>query len=183
MRVELVSSSIDAFPPKDRPEVVFVGRSNVGKSSLINLITGRNVAKVSKQPGRTRTVNFFLLENKLYLVDVPGYGFAKRSKEERNRWKVMMENYFTERKDNIKKVFQLIDALVGPQASDVQMMEWLSFMELPFTLVLTKADKATQREISRTIKEVKDRFPHVKRIISSAKEGKGKKEILAEMFS
>ncbi len=183
MRVKLIKTTVREFPPADKPEVVFVGRSNVGKSSLINYVVGRNIARVSKQPGRTRTINFFILEDKIYLVDVPGYGFAKRSKEEREKWKSMMENYFLERRGNIKRVFQLIDSVAGVQPLDVQMIEWLRYLEIPFTVVMTKVDKASQKEISKTYKDLKSKFGDLKVIRSSVKEGKGKKEILSEIFS
>ncbi len=181
MKIEFLRSTVRDFPPKDRPEVVFVGRSNVGKSSLINLLAGRKVARVSKEPGRTRTINFFLVEGKVYLVDVPGYGFARRSKGEREKWKEMMENYFLERRDNIKLVFQLVDSVVGVQGLDIQMMEWLEHLGIPFTIVMTKADKASQRELSKTSKEIRKLYPEVEIIRSSAREGLGKKEILSHL--
>jgi len=182
MKVRFIKSSEKDFPPADRPEVVFVGRSNVGKSSLINMITGRNIARVSKEPGRTRMINYFLLEDRIYLVDVPGYGFAKVPRQEQERWKRMMENYFRERKENIKMVFVLIDAVVGVQRLDEQMLEWLQYLGIPFTVVLTKTDKATQKELSRTLKEVKRYVGEGAIVLSSAKEGKGKKEILSRIL-
>jgi len=183
MKVEFLKSTVKDFPPPDRPEVVFVGRSNVGKSSLINMITGRNIARVSKEPGRTRTINYFILEDSVYLVDVPGYGFARVPKEEQNRWKVMMENYFMERKENIKVVFLLIDAVAGVQKSDRQMIDWLQFIGIPFVVVLTKTDKAKQKELSRTLKQVKELVGSSAIVMSSSKEGKGKKDILNRIFA
>ncbi|RLJ70185.1 GTP-binding protein [Hydrogenivirga caldilitoris] len=183
MKVQFLKSTVREFPPADKPEVVFVGRSNVGKSSLINMVTGRNIARVSKEPGRTRTINYFLLEDSVYLVDVPGYGFARVPKEEQERWKSMMENYFRERKENIKMVFVLIDAVAGVQKLDEQMLEWLQFIGVPFTVVLTKTDKAKQKELSRTLKQVKGYVGETAIVMSSAKEGKGKKEILSRIFS
>ena len=183
MRVQFLRSTVKDFPPPDRPEVVFVGRSNVGKSSLINMITGRNVARVSKEPGRTRMINYFLLDENVYLVDVPGYGFAKVPKEEQDRWRRMMENYFRERKDNIRMVFLLIDSVVGVQPLDERMIEWLEYLGIPYTVVLTKTDKAKQREISRTLKQVRNYVGDQAIVMSSAKEGKGKKEILSRIFS
>lgn len=182
MKVKFLRSTVRDFPPADKPEVVFVGRSNVGKSSLINMITGKNIARVSKEPGRTRMINYFLLEDKVYLVDVPGYGFARVPKEEQEKWKRMMENYFQERKDNIKMVFVLIDAVVGVQRLDEQMLEWLQYLGIPFTVVLTKTDKAKQRELSRTLKEVRRFVGEGAIVLSSAKEGKGRKEILSRIL-
>jgi GTP-binding protein len=183
MRVEFLKATVKDFPPPDKPEVVFVGRSNVGKSSLINMITGRNIARVSKEPGRTRTINYFLLEGKVYLVDVPGYGFARAPKEEQERWKRMMENYFRARKDNIKQVFLLVDAVVGPQELDRQMIGWLEFIGVPYTIVLTKVDKARQRELSKTRREVRELVGEGAIVESSSKEGRGKREILSRIFA
>ncbi len=182
MKVKFLKSTVKDLPPPDRPEVVFVGRSNVGKSSLINMVTGRNIARVSKEPGRTRTINYFLLEDSVYLVDVPGYGFARVPKEEQERWKEMMERYFTERKDNIRMVFLLVDAVAGLQRLDRQMVEWLELIGVPFTVVLTKTDKASQREISRTLRQVRELVGESAIILSSAKEGRGKKEIISRIF-
>ncbi len=183
MKVEFVKSTVKDFPPCDRPEVVFVGRSNVGKSSLINMIVGKNIARVSKEPGRTRMINYFLLEDKIYLVDVPGYGFAKVPLKEQNKWKKMMENYFFHRKENIKMVFLLIDSLAGVQPLDEKMISWLRFIGVPFTVILTKTDKATQKELSGTLKQIKDYVGKEAVILSSAKEGKGKREILRRILS
>ena len=182
MKVRFLKSTEKDFPPPDLPEVVFVGRSNVGKSSLINMITGRNVARVSKEPGRTRMINYFLLDDKVYLVDVPGYGFAKVPRREQERWRRMMENYFEERKENIRMVFLLIDSVVGVQPLDEKMMEWLEFFGIPYTVVLTKTDKASQKEVSNTLKQVRNYVGEQAIILSSAKEGKGKREILSRIF-
>ncbi|EDP76685.1 ribosome biogenesis GTP-binding protein YihA/YsxC [Hydrogenivirga sp. 128-5-R1-1] len=183
MKVEFLKSTTADFPPPDKPEVVFVGRSNVGKSSLINMVTGRNIARVSKEPGRTRTINYFLLNDSVYLVDVPGYGFARVPKEEQDKWKRMMENYFKGRKENIRVVFLLIDAVAGVQKLDRQMIEWLQFVGLPFVVVLTKTDKAKQKELSRTLKQVKELVGSSAIVMSSAREGRGKKEILSRIFA
>ena len=184
MKVKFIGSFVKDFPPPDFPEVVFVGRSNVGKSSLINMITGQTIARVSKDPGRTRTINYFLIENKgkVYLVDVPGYGYAKVSGQEREKWKEMMENYFKERKENIKMAFLLIDAVAGVQPLDEAMIEWFEYYGIPFTVVITKSDKATQKELSNTIKQVKKYVGEGAIIISSAKERRGKKEIISRIF-
>lgn len=182
MKVKFLGSYTKDFPPPDYPEVVFVGRSNVGKSSLINMIVGSNVARVSKEPGRTRKINYFLLEEKVYLVDVPGYGYAKVSKKEQEEWKEMMENYFHERKENIKMAFLLIDSVVGPQPLDEQMIEWFEYYGIPYTIVLTKSDKASQKELSETLKKVKNFVGEGAIVISSAKEKRGKKELLSRIF-
>ncbi len=182
MKVKFLRSTIKDFPPADKPEIVFAGRSNVGKSSLINMIVGRNIARVSKEPGRTRMINYFVLDDRVYLVDVPGYGFARVPREEQEKWRRMMENYFQERKENIKMVFVLIDSVAGVQKLDEQMIEWLEYIGVPFTVVLTKTDKASQKEIARTLKQVRQYVGDAAIILSSAKEGKGKKEILSRIF-
>ena len=179
MQVRFLRSCDREFPPEDLKEVVFVGRSNVGKSSLINLVTGRSIARVSKEPGRTRMINYFVLDEKVYLVDVPGYGFARVPPGERQRWKRMMENYFSKRKGNIKILFLLIDSKVGPQRLDEEMIEWLRWMGIPFAVVLTKVDKAKQKELGRTLSRLKELAPETRIILTSAKEGKGKREILS----
>jgi GTP-binding protein len=169
--------------PKDnenRKEIVFVGRSNVGKSSLLNYLTGRNIAKVGKTPGRTRAINYFIWDFdgfKTYLVDLPGYGFARGDKKEIENWKRLIETYFRERKDRIALVLLLVDAKVGPTEQDIQMMEWLGYLEIPYTVVLTKTDKATQREIAQTLKKLKE-LGIKAAIQTSAKEKRGKEKLL-----
>ncbi len=177
MKVEFLGSYVKELPQDSIKEVVFVGRSNVGKSSLINMLVGKPIAKVSKEPGRTRAINVFLLEDQIKLVDVPGYGFAKVSKEERERWKELMERYFNERKDHIKCVFVLIDSKVGPTELDRLMIEWLRYKGINYLVVLTKSDKADQRELSESLKELR-KMGVQEVIITSAKEGRGKKELL-----
>jgi GTP-binding protein len=169
--------------PKDnenRKEIVFVGRSNVGKSSLLNYLTGRNIAKVGKTPGRTRAINYFIWDFdgfKTYLVDLPGYGFARGDKKEIENWKRLIETYFRERKDRIALVLLLVDAKVGPTEQDIQMMEWLEYLGIPYTVVLTKTDKATQKEISQTLKKLKE-LGIKAAIQTSAKEKRGKEKLL-----
>jgi GTP-binding protein len=169
--------------PKDnenRKEIVFVGRSNVGKSSLLNYLTGRNIAKVGKTPGRTRAINYFIWNFdgfKTYLVDLPGYGFARGDKKEIENWKRLIETYFRERKDRIALVLLLVDAKVGPTEQDIQMMEWLGYLEIPYTVVLTKTDKATQKEISQTLKKLKELGIEAA-IQTSVKERRGKEKLL-----
>ncbi len=169
--------------PKDnenRKEIVFVGRSNVGKSSLLNYLTGRNIAKVGKTPGRTRAINYFKWDFegfKTYLVDLPGYGFARGNKREVENWKKLIETYFNERKNRIALVLLLIDAKVGPTERDLQMMEWLEYLGIPYAVVLTKTDKATQKELSQTLKKLKELG--VEAVIqTSVKEKRGKDKLL-----
>lgn len=179
MRVRFVGSFKKDFPKGDgRKHVVFAGRSNVGKSSLINMMVGQDVARVSKEPGRTRSVNFFLIEDyHVYLVDLPGYGFAKVSKEEREGWRTMIEDYFKSCWEDIRVVFLLIDSLVGPTELDVKAIEWFEGLRLPYMIVLTKCDRATQKDIHQAVEKVKE-VSQAALIKTSFKEGRGKKELL-----
>ncbi len=180
MNVKFLGSFKDKFPFPHFKEVVFVGRSNVGKSSLINMITGKNIAKVSKSPGKTRLINYFLIDDKVFLVDVPGYGYAKVSKTMQREWKSLMENYFKERRKNIKMVFLLIDSRVGFTPLDEMMAEWLEALNIPFTIVFTKIDKLDQSELARLKREIKSM--DYKCVLTSAKEGTGKKELTSLIF-
>lgn len=183
MKVRFVGSFTEAFPQDELKHVVFVGRSNVGKSSLINMLVGRDIARVSKEPGRTRAVNFFLLEEyDLYLVDLPGYGFAKVSKQLREDWKRMVEGYFNACWKNIKLVLLLVDSLVGPTQLDAESIEWLESLRLPYIVVLTKCDRASQKEISHTVGKIR-KLTDAYVVLTSAKEGTGKKELLKYILS
>jgi GTP-binding protein len=183
-RVEFVKSVFDikGLPPRveGRRDVVFVGRSNVGKSSLLNFLVGRDIAKVGKTPGRTRAINYFKWDFddfKVYLVDLPGYGFARGDKKEVERWKELIEGYFQSERDNIAAVLVLIDGKVGPTREDRAMLEWLEYLQIPYAVVLTKTDKARQKELSQTVKKLKELG--VKKIVkTSSKDRRGKPELL-----
>lgn len=129
------------YPQDDIPEVALAGRSNVGKSSFINtLLNRKNLARTSGKPGKTQLLNFFNIDDKIRLVDVPGYGYARVSKKEREKWGRMIEEYLTSR-ENLKAVVSLVDFRHEPSADDVQMYEFLKYYEIPVILVATKADK------------------------------------------
>ncbi len=133
------------------PEIVLVGRSNVGKSSFINVVLNRkNLAKTSNTPGKTRLINFFNIDDTWVFVDLPGYGYAKVSKTEQQKWKANLETYLKKR-EAIKTVIQLIDARHGPKESDLQMREWLIYQDRPQLVVLTKADKIKARELNQQV--------------------------------
>ena len=137
------------FPASPLPQIAFSGRSNVGKSSLINCLLGRkNLARVSGEPGKTITVNFYDLDGKLYLVDLPGYGYAKRSPEEKKRWSALTDGYFTSNPNigALKLVIQLIDSRTGPTADDRDMLRYLAETGLPHIIAATKADKLNATE-------------------------------------
>ena len=159
----LISSpSFEKCPAPDRPEYAFIGRSNVGKSSLINMLMDNDkLAKTSNQPGKTQMINHFEIisvpkpgdtnETKWYLVDLPGYGFAKISLSSRRRWEQMIENYLRKR-ENLEMVFVLIDSRHSPQKLDLDFIKNLGTWQIPFTLVFTKTDKEKQAIVSKNVK-------------------------------
>jgi GTP-binding protein len=184
----LISSpSIDLCPKADRPEYAFIGRSNVGKSSLINAITNKKeLAKVSNSPGKTQLINHFNITSsdrkEWYLVDLPGYGYAKRSMSQRKTWQKMIEEYIRKR-ENLVNLFVLIDSRHAPQKLDLDFINKLGEWGVPFSLVFTKADKSTQREaaanVRRFLDDLKENWemlpPH---FITSAVKRTGMKQIL-----
>ena len=142
------------FPTANIPQIALSGRSNVGKSSLINTLLGRkSLARVSSAPGKTITVNFYGIDQKLFLVDLPGYGFAKRPVSEKEKWSTLTDGYFTQNPniDLLCLVLQLIDLKVGPTADDEMMLHYLNEMELPYAVVATKSDKLNKTERERAI--------------------------------
>ena len=146
-------------PDTNNPEYAFIGRSNVGKSSLINMLTGRNkLAKTSATPGKAMLINHFLINNEWYLVDLPGYGYAKRSKKDKDKLEVMISSYILKREQMIN-LFLLIDCRHEPQKIDLEFMEWLGENGVPFSIVFTKADKLgggkVKQNISHYLKELK----------------------------
>ncbi|RYY98437.1 MAG: YihA family ribosome biogenesis GTP-binding protein [Chitinophagaceae bacterium] len=157
----LISSpSVEQCPKADKPEYAFIGRSNVGKSSLINALTNKKeLAKVSRTPGKTQLINHFTVTNKdyskWYLVDLPGYGFAKRSQSLRKEWAKMIENYIRKR-ENLVTIFVLIDSRHEPQENDLEFVNQLGEWQVPFALVFTKADKTTQRETAANVRRFLD---------------------------
>jgi GTP-binding protein len=139
-------------PKPDRPEYAFIGRSNVGKSSLINmLVNNEKLAKTSGTPGKTQLINHFSINNEWYMVDLPGYGFAKVSQAARKRWEKMIEDYLRKR-ENLVTVFVLIDSRHNPQKIDLEFVNRLGEWGIPFCLVFTKADKENQRTVSANVK-------------------------------
>lgn len=151
-----VSSPSYTKCPKDgRPEYAFIGRSNVGKSSLINMLTGvKGLAKTSGRPGKTQLINHFLINNEWYLVDLPGYGYARTSKTSREKWDKMMRDYFLNREELVN-VYVLVDSRVEPQRLDLEFISFLGTNGLPLTIVFTKTDKEKQREVMANIKAFK----------------------------
>ena len=153
--IEAVAVRPDQYPEEGIPEIAFAGRSNVGKSSLLNLLTGRKgLAKVSGSPGKTRTINFYRINDAFRIVDLPGYGFAKVSRSESEKWGKMMEDYLSGRKGLIK-VVQLVDIRHRPSAQDVQMYEYLKYYGLDGIVAATKADKVSGNERQKSIAEIR----------------------------
>lgn len=174
---------VEDCPQDQKPEFAFIGRSNVGKSSLINLICGRkNLAYVSKQPGKTQLINFFQVDDIWYLVDLPGYGYAKVSQKTRASWRKMIEYYFKNRK-SLQCAFVLIDSNVPPQAIDLEFINQLGSWQVPFVIVYTKTDRLRAGELAKNIEafqkamlESWDSLPE--QFISSATKKKGKEELI-----
>ena len=140
------------FPTDAMVQIAFSGRSNVGKSSLINSLLGRkSLARVSSAPGKTITINFYDVDKKLFLVDLPGYGFAKRKPEDKAQWSALTDGYFTKNPnlDLLKLVIQLVDSRIGPTADDEMMLQFLRQAEIPFVIVATKSDKLNATERSK----------------------------------
>ncbi len=145
------STKTSQCPKPEKPEYAFIGRSNVGKSSLINFLTGRKkLAKISTTPGKTITINHFEINNEWYLVDLPGYGYAKRSKTDRKNWEKMIRDYILTR-SNLMNVFLLIDSRHKPQKSDLEFMKWLAISEIPFVLTFTKTDKLNRNKLESNL--------------------------------
>jgi len=186
MDVRFLTSAFgqDQYPPPDFPEIAFAGRSNVGKSSLLNtLVNRRNIAKTSSRPGRTQAINFFLLDRKLYLVDLPGYGFAKVPIKIKRTWQKMVETYLKTR-PNLKVVVVIIDIRRGTERDDLDLLEWLAYHGISSLVVLTKSDKLSRSQARLKAKEttdvIKDVCPH-KPILFSAKTKDGLDQLWASL--
>ncbi|NLZ46993.1 MAG: YihA family ribosome biogenesis GTP-binding protein [Clostridiales bacterium] len=151
---------LSQIPPSERIEIAFAGRSNVGKSSLINKIFNRKkLAKVSSVPGKTVTINFFDLEN-IYLVDLPGYGYAKVAKTEKTRWADLIEGYLNDTSRDLALVFSLVDMRHPSTEDDVHMINFLVDNEIPFVVVLTKADKLNKTQREKRLEDLKTELPY-----------------------
>lgn len=151
LELKAVAVQPKQYPENNLPEVAFVGRSNVGKSSLINMLLNRKrFARTSSSPGKTQTINFYEINNSFRIVDLPGYGYAKISKAEKEKWGRMIEDYLKSR-ENLVKVFQLVDLRHPPSELDIQMYEWLRFYGLDGVVVATKSDKISSNDKQKNI--------------------------------
>jgi GTP-binding protein len=177
------NTTVDKCPETDLPEYAFIGRSNVGKSSLINMLTNqRKLAKTSSFPGKTQLINHFKINDNWYLVDLPGYGWAKVSKESREKWAKMIRAYLQNRK-NLACVFLLIDSRHEPQKSDLEFINLLGTLGIPFVLVFTKTDKQSTLKTSEAVKAYKKQLAETweelpQMFLTSSEERKGREEIL-----
>lgn len=176
------SPSVEKCPKPDKPEYAFIGRSNVGKSSLINMLCNKDLAKTSASPGKTKLINHFIINNEWYIVDLPGYGYAKISQAQRKQWEKMIEDYLRKRK-NLVNVFVLIDSRHKPQANDIEFVNKLGAWQVPFTLVFTKADKEKPKAVERNVNAFLDALKGTweilpKYFVTSAAKKEGKEELL-----
>ncbi|MCU0355127.1 MAG: ribosome biogenesis GTP-binding protein YihA/YsxC [Cytophagales bacterium] len=183
---DFVQSNTDyqKCPPPDRPEYAFIGRSNVGKSSLINMLTGKaGLAKTSQTPGKTQLINHFVINETWFLVDLPGYGYARASQKDREKWDKMIKSYLTNR-TNLMCTFVLIDSRLPAQKNDLAFMQWLGENGLPFVIVFTKTDKQSNTRTQALIEEYKiqmlEYWEEMPRWFATSAEKKtGKEEVLA----
>ena len=182
------SSNSSECPNENLPEFAFIGRSNVGKSSLINCLTGsKKLAKISATPGKTLLINHFLINNKWYLVDLPGFGYAKRSKKEIKKIENIITDYFYQRK-NLTLTYILIDIRLEPQKIDLEFMQWLSNNNILFKIIFTKSDKLSKNQLELNSQKYLEKLFEYLRIqpeyfISSSKSKNGKELILNDILS
>lgn len=182
-RFIISNADVEKCPKPDRPEYAFIGRSNVGKSSLINKITNKKaLAKISGSPGKTRLINHFLVDEEWYLVDLPGYGYAKVPVTERKKWERLIRNYILKR-ENLYCLFVLVDSRHEPQKADLEFMEWLGISGIPFAIVFTKIDKLKPEELEKNVTSYKAKMLEMWESMpdfftTSSETGAGKTEIL-----
>ena len=186
--VEFTTSAVrrSQYPTDKKPEFLLVGRSNVGKSSFINtLVNRKSLARISSIPGKTQTLNFYLINEAFYLVDVPGYGFAKVSKQLKNKFGLIIEDYLKER-DNLKMVFMLIDFRHKPTNDDVLMYEYLKYYNIPVTVVATKSDKVSRNSYNKNKKIIRETLKLIDSddlVLFSAVDKEGKKDVHDKIIS
>ena len=179
----LSAPTVSMCPKDTKPEYAFIGRSNVGKSSLINMLTNnKRLAKTSSTPGKTLLINHFIINKEWYLVDLPGYGFAKRSKKEVARLDQMIRGYILQR-EQLVNVFVLVDVRLEPQKIDLEFIEWLGQSSVPFAIIFTKADKLTSNKVAQNVEAYKKKLMETWEelppyYITSAEKRQGREEVL-----
>ena len=179
----LSASMVSMCPADNKPEYAFIGRSNVGKSSLINMLTNnKRLAKTSSTPGKTLLINHFIINNEWYLVDLPGYGYAKRSKKEIDRLDQMIRGYILQR-EQLVNVFVLVDVRIEAQKIDLEFIEWLGLSSIPFAIIFTKADKLSVGKVAANVEAYKNKLletweelPPI--FVTSAEKRQGRDEVL-----
>ncbi len=187
-KISLSAGTVRQFPREMRPQIALSGRSNVGKSSLINTLLGRkSLARVSSAPGKTITVNFYDVDGKIYLVDLPGYGYAKRSRESQRVWSTLTEEYFTKNpsRDMIKLVVQLIDIRTGPTDDDILMINWMLDCGVDFIIAATKTDKLSAAQLKAALEELDKNYfagTGIEIIPFSSVTGVGKAELWNKIY-
>jgi GTP-binding protein len=171
----------DDFPRDQRPEIAFCGRSNIGKSSLLNTLTNTHgLARTSASPGRTQTINFFLVDDRTYFVDLPGYGFAKVPKAVKENWGAMIQGYLRDRRQ-LKLALMLVDSRMPPMDSDVVMKQWLDHHGIPNAVVLTKIDKISHNQLNQALRTSVQKLRTKEIVPFSAVTGSGKDQILTRI--
>ena len=186
MEIEFLTSAFREkdYPPPDKPEIAFAGKSNVGKSSLINVLVNRKgIARTSSRPGRTQAINFFGVEDRLFFVDLPGYGYARVSPQIKNSWKAMVEDYLRKRR-NLKAVVLILDLRRDLSTGDTDLLQWLSYYGITTLVVLTKTDKLSRSKASVRAKELSNQLKEItpeRPILFSAKTKKGREKIWEEI--
>lgn len=186
--LKITAGLIKQFPADRLPQVAFSGRSNVGKSSLINsLLNRKSLARVSGEPGKTITINFYDIDKKLYLVDLPGYGYAKRTYENKKRWSALTDGYFTGNRniDSLRLVCQLVDSRTGPTSDDLDMLYYLREVGLPHIIVATKTDKlnATEKNKFLTLISEEELTRDLPLVMYSSKTNNGRVELWNHIYS
>ncbi|TAF63328.1 MAG: YihA family ribosome biogenesis GTP-binding protein [Cytophagales bacterium] len=181
----LSNTDYQKCPTPDKPEYAFIGRSNVGKSSLLNALCNKKVAHTSQQPGKTRYINHYLINQHWYLVDLPGYGWARASKTDRKEWETMIKDYLTQR-PNLLCVFLLVDIRHEPQKIDLEFMEWLAEAGVPFVMIFTKADKIaktkTKYKASQYQQKMKEQWEELPQYFITSSENKVGMDSLLEFI-
>jgi len=179
IRADFVLSAVSErdFPREELPEIVFAGRSNVGKSSLLNRLTGnRKLARTSSMPGRTQSINFFRINDSFFFVDLPGFGYSKAGKSAMAQWKKLIERYFQVRR-TIALTVQLVDSRMRPTAMDLQLAEWLDALGVPRLVVAAKSDKLSNNQKVTQLREISESLKNQNVVMSSAETGAGCQEI------
>ena len=178
--------NLNELPKQNLPTVVLCGRSNVGKSSFINSLFNTKLAKTSSHPGKTRSINYYLVENKFFLVDLPGFGYARVSKSERDAWQHLLEKYFS-LNENIDLAVHIIDSRHDPMQLDIELNEFLHKQRIPYFVILNKSDKLKQSELASARKQINKFFPELiygeNMLFYSTIKGTGKKEVVKLLTS